>query len=254
VVIAAHGEDVLERVTVARVDQAGRAVERTRRTVATDVLAVGWGFTPQLELPLALGCATRVDGDGSVVCVVDSRQQSSVEGVYLAGEVCGVGGAALAVVEGELAGSAAAGHLATDRRMLRRRTSLRRFAAAMHAAHPVGRAWVDRLEPDTILCRCEEVSVGRLREAHEEWGADDARSAKLLARTGMGWCQGRVCGYPTGEILAAWSGGASHSLPERPVATPLYLSTLESLAPTIPTPTPPTRHFPPTSGGESAGG
>jgi hypothetical protein len=30
-----------------------------------DVLAVGWGFTPQLELPLALGCATRVDVDGS---------------------------------------------------------------------------------------------------------------------------------------------------------------------------------------------
>ena len=58
-----------------------------------------------------------------------------------------------------------------------------------------------------MVCRCEEVTVGRLREV-AELGADDARSAKLLARPGMGWCQGRVCGYATSCLMSAWTGAS----------------------------------------------
>lgn len=226
-VLEASGDGVLDRVTTVRLDRDGRALPGTRTTVEADTLAVGWGFTPQLELPLALGCATRFDVDGSLVCTVDDEQRSSVAGVFVAGEACGVGGADLAVTEGEIAGTVAAGAAVTDRRLLRRRASLRRFAVAMHAAHPVPPGWTERLTDATVLCRCEEVTVGRARAALH-LGADDARSAKLLMRPGMGWCQGRVCGYATSCLMSAWSGRppSPASMAARPVATPLRLGTL----------------------------
>jgi NADPH-dependent 2,4-dienoyl-CoA reductase/sulfur reductase-like enzyme len=227
VVVEAAGTDALERVTVARVARDGSVLPGTRTTLEADVLAVGWGFTPQLELPLALGCATRTDVDGSLVCVVDDDQRSSVLDVFVAGEACGVGGADLAVVEGEIAGTSAAGAQVTDRKLLRRRASLRGFAAAMHAAHPVPEGWIDRVHDETVLCRCEEVTVGRVREVLT-LGADDARSAKLLVRPGMGWCQGRVCGYATSCLMSAWTGTPTSpaGVAGRPIASPLRLGTL----------------------------
>ncbi len=246
VVLRAEGAGQVESVTTAHIDRHGALVPGSARTVASDVLAVGWGFTPQLELPLALGCATRVDVDGSLVCVVDAEQRSSVPDVYVAGEACGVGGAALAVVEGRLAGAAAAGHSGAghsgagpsgaghsgaDRRLRQRRTALRRFAVAMHAVYPVPPGWTDRLTDDTVVCRCEEVTVGRLRTARDDLGAQDARSAKLMTRAGMGWCQGRVCGYPTACLMAAWNGTEPEpGLPQRPVAAPVRLGTLAQWA------------------------
>ncbi|MGH3424265.1 MAG: FAD-dependent oxidoreductase [Nocardioidaceae bacterium] len=230
-VVAAHGTDELEAVTVARVDTGGRTMRGSERRVEVDTLAVGWGFTPQLELPLALGCATLVDADGSLVCAVDERQAASVPGVYVAGEPCGVGGAALAVLEGAVAGAQAAsagGGAPLDRRLVRRRTALRRFAAAMHRAHPVPAGWVDRVEPDTVVCRCEEVTAADLRTAVDDRGARGARDAKLLARPGMGWCQGRICGYPTACLTAAWSGEpyTPEGTGTRPVASPVPLGRL----------------------------
>lgn len=227
VLVAAHGTESAEAVTVARSNGKGGVAAGSEERIEVDTLAVGWGFTPQLELPLALHCATRVDADGSLVCVVDGTQQSSVPGVYIAGEACGVGGAALAVVEGEIAGAAAAS-VPVDRTLGRRRAALRRFATAMHRAHPVPSGWIQRLEPDTVICRCEEVPTARLREAVQVHDARDSRAAKLLVRTGMGWCQGRVCGYATACLTAQWSGTPYDpaAMASRPVAAPVTLGTL----------------------------
>jgi NAD(P)H-nitrite reductase large subunit len=226
VVLAAHGDRAVTAATVGRLDRDGRVRRTSERTVEVDLVAVGWGFTPQLELPLALGCATRTDLDGSLICAVDDEQRSSVDGVWLAGEVCGVGGAGLAVAEGEIAGAAAAGALA-PMKARRRRAAARAFAAAMHRAHPVPAGWTDRVTDETVVCRCEEVTAGALRAAVDDLGADTARAAKLVVRTGMGWCQGRVCGYATSCLVAAQAGGRpGPPLPERPIAVPLTLGTL----------------------------
>lgn len=226
-IVAAHGDDVVEAVTVAKLDHDWRVVPGSERIVECDAVAVGWGFTPQLELPLALGVATRVDADGSLVAEVDEHQRTSVPGVYVAGEACGVGGAPLSVVEGAIAGAAAAGAEQVPAR-LRRRRALRRFAAAMHAVHPVRDGWQSWLADDTLLCRCEEVSAGEVRAAVGELGATDARTAKLLSRAGMGWCQGRVCGYATACLTASATGTAPdlRGVSERPVAAPISLGRL----------------------------
>ncbi|HEX6149778.1 NAD(P)/FAD-dependent oxidoreductase [Nocardioides sp.] len=226
VVVAAHGEDAVSWATVGRLDRDGRIRARSERTLPVDLLAVGWGFSPQLELALGLGCATRVDVDGSMVVAVDDDQRSSVAGVWVAGEACGVGGAALAAAEGEIAGADATGG-PVPAKARRRRASAGVFAVAMHRAHPLPEDWTGRVTDDTLVCRCEEVTAGELRGAVDDLGADSARSAKLLVRTGMGWCQGRVCGFATSCLVAEWTGRRpSPPLPERPIAVPLTLGVL----------------------------
>jgi NADPH-dependent 2,4-dienoyl-CoA reductase/sulfur reductase-like enzyme len=220
-VVRALGAEHLEAVVVAGRD--GRS-----RTIACDVLAVGWGFTPQLELHLQVGCATRVDADGSLVVAVDDDQRTSVDGVWAAGESTGVGGADLAGVEGTIAGFAAAGRPAPDA-LRRRRTRLRAFANAMHRVYPV--PFDSDLPDDTLVCRCEAVPAGAVRRAVDELGATDARTVKLLARPGMGWCQGRVCGYAVARLTARLRGRDVEpadllAFAERPIATPTPLGVL----------------------------
>ncbi|HEX6327040.1 MAG TPA: NAD(P)/FAD-dependent oxidoreductase [Jiangellaceae bacterium] len=238
-VVAAHGDTHVDAVTVARIDADWKVRPGTSLTVQCDALAVGWGFTPRIELALGLGCSTRVDLDGSIVVDVDDDQATSVPGVYVAGEASGVGGAELAVAEGEIAGFAAAaalGHQASpDPRQARRNRARRRaFAAAMHHVYPVRDGWRDWLEPHTLVCRCEEVPVRAVVEAVRELGATDARSVKLLSRTGMGWCQGRICGYATSRLAALESGepATELGLAHRPLAVPVPLGLLARSAET----------------------
>lgn len=237
-VVAAHGDESVHSVTVASLDRDWRIVAGSEREIACDTVAVGYGFTPQLEIPLQLGCETRLGPDGSLVAVADEQQRAAVPGVYLAGEVCGVGGAELSLVEGELAGLHVAfttvGAEPDQRvlvRLLHRRKSARVFAEAMHAAHPVRPGWLDWLDAPTLLCRCEEVSVGTVRDAIADLGATDARTVKLLARPGMGLCQGRVCGYATACLTAAGQGREPTAadlagLAARPIAQPVRLGDL----------------------------
>lgn len=242
-VVAAHGTDALEAVTVARVDSDWRVVGGSERRIECDVLAVGYGFTPQLEIPLALGCGTRRDADGSLVVDVDHAQATSVPGVYAAGETTGVGGAALARTEGELAGLAVARSFdrelprsaAALSRLLRRRRAGRRFAAALHAAYPVRSGWSTWLADDTPVCRCEEVPYADVRDAVWRLGATDARSVKLLSRPGMGWCQGRICGTAVADLTAQLAGRDVTDidlagLAARPLAQPVPLGVLAGTA------------------------
>jgi NADPH-dependent 2,4-dienoyl-CoA reductase/sulfur reductase-like enzyme len=244
-VIAAHGDDSVTAVTIARLDADWRPIAGTERGVECDTLAVGYGFTPQLELPLQLGCATVLAADGALVVDVDAAQRTSVPGVYAAGEITGIGGAQLALVEGELAALAAV--LSVDAYaaavpaatsvaakgigwLLARRRRLRAFAAALQAAYAVRPGWPAWLSADTVVCRCEEVTYDRLAAA-VDLGATDPRAVKLLSRAGMGWCQGRVCGDATAALTALATGraptaGDLRGLAQRPIAQPIRLGDL----------------------------
>ncbi|MDA3625284.1 NAD(P)/FAD-dependent oxidoreductase [Saccharopolyspora sp. WRP15-2] len=236
-ITAIHGDDEVRSVELSRLDREGRIRDRTRR-VDVDLVALGWGFTPSLELITATGAETRKDVDDSLVAVVDSEQRATAPGVYVAGEATGVGGALLAVAEGELAGLIAARDQratvpqAPVQALQKRIARYRRFAAAMHAAHPVPRRWHEWLRPDTTVCRCEEVSFGQVCAARDELGAGDARSVKMMARPGMGWCQGRVCGFATAQLAAAQEGRELTADDLRPTAKQTFTApiSLEQLA------------------------
>ncbi|MEE3920388.1 FAD-dependent oxidoreductase [Micromonospora sp. BRA006-A] len=108
-VVAAHGDDQLAGVTVAAISPQGSVVPGSERHVGCDGLAVGFGFTPQVEVAVALGCETFMDRDGGLVVRIGPDQATSVPGVYAAGEVTGVGGAKLALVEGTSPGTRSPG-------------------------------------------------------------------------------------------------------------------------------------------------
>jgi NADPH-dependent 2,4-dienoyl-CoA reductase/sulfur reductase-like enzyme len=214
-------------------------VPGSERRVEVDAVAVGYGFTPQLELALALGCDTAPGPDGTPVVVVDDRQLTNRPGVYAAGEITGVGGSVLATAEGALAGLATAADLGTlgERGHAARasawegvRSRYRRFAAALAAVYPVPDGWRTWLSDSTLVCRCEEVPYSRLRDAVAHQGVTGLRTAKLTTRCGMGVCQGRMCGANVAALTAALSGRPEPADPlalsSRPLVTPITLAEL----------------------------
>ena len=230
-VVAVHGTERVEAVTVARLDRDWRPVPGSERRIACDALAVGHGLLPQLELALELGAAVRPLPDGSPALVVDAAQRTSVAGLWAAGESTGVGGAELALVEGELAARAIASALVgadpdqrtpRSRTLLRRRRRLRRFAELMALRHRPGAGWTGWLPDRTEVCRCEEVTAGEIRAAVQDLGAGDARTVKLLTRAGMGWCQGRMCG----PAVARLAGSSEDPAGLRPLSCPVPMGVL----------------------------
>jgi hypothetical protein len=148
--------------------------------------------------------------------------------VWAAGETTGIGGAALALAEGHIAGRSIAARLrgtAPDPRewaaAARSRTRLRKFFTAVDSVWAPPAHWTEQVTDDTVVCRCEEVRAGAVREAVHELGAGDLRTVKLLTRAGMGWCQGRVCG-PAVAGLA----GCAPTPARRPFARPVPLGVL----------------------------
>jgi NADPH-dependent 2,4-dienoyl-CoA reductase/sulfur reductase-like enzyme len=161
-------------------------------TQACDILACGFGLVPNVELALALGCKL---SDGCVL--VDDLQATTVPGVYCAGEPTGVGGADCALVEGQIAGYAAAGQKTKAQALLVRRAAWHKFRASLAEAFALRQELKTLAADDTLLCRCEDVALGQVRQ-FSSW-----REAKLQSRCGMGACQGRVCG-PASKFLLGW--------------------------------------------------
>jgi NADPH-dependent 2,4-dienoyl-CoA reductase/sulfur reductase-like enzyme len=182
--LAAHGRDKLGSVTLFR--------RGKRWQVACDYLACGFHLVPNVELAELLDCAV----DRGAVRV-DEFQQTTVPNVYSAGETTGVGGLELSLVEGEIAGLAVAGKLDEARKLFPLRLRQRKFADLLNRTFALRDELKHLVQPDTIVCRCEDVTFERLR-AHSSW-----RAAKLQTRCGMGPCQGRVCGGAV-EFLFGW--------------------------------------------------
>lgn len=234
-VIAAHGEDHVEAVTVARLDENWHPIKGTERRIEVDAVCLGFGFTAQLELALSARCELTTGPDGGPAVVVDSDQQTTTPGVFAAGELTGIGGADLAAAEGRVAGAAAARQAAAqaDRKKV---VKGRRFAAALAKAYPVRDGWRSWSGPETVVCRCEEVTRGDIEGAVVERGVADGRALKLTSRAGLGLCQGRVCSRTVAEL--AGSAGQSdvrrpsgqNDVPrpsmKRPIAVPVRLRDL----------------------------
>ena len=200
--LAAHGNETLESATISR---AGKSA-----TIPCDYLACGFHLVPNIELPMLLGC-----GIGKGCVQVDDFQRTSVPSVFCAGEPTSIGGVELALIEGEIAGLAATGRSADARTLFGRRHRARRFAQLLDRTFRLRSELRSLPLPETLVCRCEDVSHSRLRE-HTSW-----RAAKLHTRCGMGACQGRVCG-PATQFLFKWNTDS--------VRPPVFPARVETLA------------------------
>ena len=161
-------------------------------TIDCDMLGCAFGFVANLELPLLLGCQV---ARGAVV--TDAFQRTSVENIYCAGEPASLSGVEGALATGLVAGHAATGNEQADGRHRRAVLRSRAFAGALAATFALRDEISESAADDVTVCRCEDVTVRRLRE-YADW-----RDAKLQTRVGMGPCQGRICG-PACERLLGW--------------------------------------------------
>ena len=67
------------------------------------------------------------------------------------------------------------------------------------------RLQAERAEPDTIVCRCEEVTLGAVEAALGD-GVPTIGEVKRRTRLGMGRCQGRYCAPVLASLLAERQG------------------------------------------------
>ncbi len=174
-------------------------------------------------------------------CTPEGR--SSAPSVWVAGDGAGIAGVGVARLRGALAGLDVATALGVGAGVAKRARSLTRRIARPAAA----RAFVDRLYPplpvtalaggadsDVPVCRCEAVSLARIRAAIRD-GATGPNRVKTFTRCGMGACQGRMCGNALTRIVAEQTGKApddSGALRVRPPLKPTLIADyLETLPP-----------------------
>jgi thioredoxin reductase len=241
-VVACQGDGQVEQATISRVDRDWRPVPGTGRQVRVDAVHASFGFSPALEVPRLLGCADLPQaGRPSAATWCDVDQGTSVPGVFAAGETTGVAGADVAELEGYVAGAAAARHVGLiarepfNEKTSRVRPALeraRKFARRLDDLYPWRAGGLDWPEPDTLVCRCEEVPWAAIGAAVAA-GARDVRAVKGVTRCGMGYCQGRVCGPALQQAVADATGrglSAVGDLSSRPLLTPVPLGTIAGSA------------------------
>jgi NADPH-dependent 2,4-dienoyl-CoA reductase/sulfur reductase-like enzyme len=212
VIVRASGAGRVESAAVAAVDGDWRP--GAERALRVDAVCTAYGFLASLEIPRALGCAI---GGGAVVH--DERMCTSVPHVFVAGEAAGVGGAQLALLEGAIAGRAAAG-AAVPRHLRRRRRHAARFASVLADLFAPRPGLGELADAATVLCRCEDVTAAEI-DAAVARGARSPNALKIATRCGQGPCQGRVCG----ELVAARAPEAD-SFTVRPPLRPVSVATL----------------------------
>lgn len=217
--------------------------KRQRHSIETSLLLMHFGVIPHNHLSRAAGC--RHNWDKGQQCwrpQLDEWGSSSLDGILIAGDAAGIGGARTAEHAGRLAVLQAIHRLGlidrqerdrrakNDRKWMREELHIRPFLGAFF--HIPGKML--RVPDDhTVVCRCEEVTAGQIRAAVAD-GHRDSNQVKFLTRCGMGPCQGRQCAEAVAHIVAAAGGESVREgghYRGRPPVTPLTLGQLASLYP-----------------------
>lgn len=196
-----------------RVEAVRIATRGSELAFPCDAVATSFGLVPQLQLLDLLDVPIRFDSEcGTWIAETDPDGRTPVRGIHLAGDAARIRGAAAAALAGELTALALLGDLGRPidpARLARLRRALDRhgrFARALARAFPFPAVLEEAIADDTIVCRCEGVTAGVLREAVRAFEVDEVNRAKALTRCGMGRCQGRLCGPTMARLVARARG------------------------------------------------
>jgi NAD(P)H-nitrite reductase large subunit len=227
--IAAAGDGRVESVTY----EAGGK----RATLPVELLLLHQGVVPNVNLAMAAGVKHR--WDDIQLCwapVLDANGATSVEGIAVAGDGAGIGGVLSAVERGRIAARAAVEALRPEAAgKVPAMDALRKALARVER----GRAFLDVLfqpptqfrvpQGDTIVCRCEEVTAQDILDS-VAIGATGPNQLKAYRRTGMGPCQGRLCGLTVTELMAQARGKSPEEIGYYRLRAPVKPITLAELA------------------------
>jgi NADPH-dependent 2,4-dienoyl-CoA reductase/sulfur reductase-like enzyme len=205
--VAAKGIDKLRAVTLTDGNDTW--------TEDCDLLACGFHLVPNTELAMMLGCALAGD-----FIAVDESQRTTQPDIYCVGEPTGIAGLDAALVQGRIAGLAAVDKDDEAAALYRLRDREQSFGRRLDRAFTLRPELRTLAQPDTIVCRCEDVRYEQL-QPYSTW-----TDAKLQTRCGMGPCQGRICG-PAVQTLFGWRNNSV-----RPPVFPIPLAALTTAAST----------------------
>jgi len=156
---------------------------------------------------------------------------------FIAGDGAGIGGA----IAAEIAGQLSALQIARQQSVL---TEQQRDISAQPLQKQLAqelkvRPFLDSLyapdyrdvlhNDDVMVCRCEEVTGGTLRD-HVRKGCLGLNQSKAFSRCGMGPCQGRMCGLTAAKILADERGVDVSEIDYMRIRAPIKPVTLQELA------------------------
>ncbi len=217
-VLTAEGDDQLQAVTVAPMDTQGRVDRQRSKRIAADTLCLGYGFGPNDELPRMLGCQIDDSVRGHEFPLRDGEGRSSIPEVFIIGDSGRFGGAQVAISEGRIAAQAilndtelsvnGSESVAARRTTLREMHSLsgqRRFQKVLWALFQAASPGLSLAGPDTLLCRCENITLSSIKALIAR-GVRDLGNLKRLSRAGMGRCQGRYCSKLLVDLLTGATG------------------------------------------------
>ena len=253
-----EGEARAERAVLVAIEPDGTPRPGSEKTFAVDVVCTGYGFSPSTELTRLIGCSHQVDSrtPSAPIAVRDDDGRTSIRDVFVAGDAGGAWGAHAALTQGRIAGLAVARDLSGEdegraqrsreaKNALARETAFQRSLWSVFAAPDPGARLADDA---TIVCRCESIAYGAVREEIGK-GARDLATIKRATRCGMGHCQGRYCSPAIARLLMdAGTGEPSEAMyfrvqaPLRPVPMDLLakaqldageFATLEEEAPPV---------------------
>jgi NADPH-dependent 2,4-dienoyl-CoA reductase/sulfur reductase-like enzyme len=207
------------------------------RRIDCDAVAMGYGLKSETQLAELAGASFAFDRvQHQWLPETDNYGRVTARpGLYLAGDGAAIGGADAAELRGRLAAAALLQDAGSGPRdfaidqALGGQRRWRAFRRGIETAFPFPATLAAEVPTGTILCRCESVTAGDLRQAARKNGVREINRAKALCRVGMGRCQGRLCGTAAGEILAAEFGVSVDSvgrLRGQPPVKPLAVADL----------------------------
>lgn len=204
-------------VTLERIEADGQSVTAMRwrdaggrlHLTPCDTIGMGWHLRAETHLADLSGCAFAYDEQWRQWLPKTDAMGRAGNGVYLAGDGVRLLGADGAEIAGRLAAAACLADLGLPtpslRADLRKLVRLERFARGLAHAFPWPAVMVQALPDDAVVCRCENVTAGDIRQG-AGFGGGEANRAKSLSRVGMGRCQGRYCQLAAVELVAAQTG------------------------------------------------
>ncbi len=228
--IEIQGNDVAEAVTF---HASGRAHQ-----IATDKVLLHQGVVPNTQISRVLNLEHRYDRDQRCFCpVIDEFGQTSDPRFSIAGDGAVIGGAKVAGLSGKIAAINAVYRIgridktARDQaarplfRKRRKERAIRRFLDVLYAPP----AFLFNPADNTIVCRCEEVRAGEIRQ----WaalGVSTPNQMKVHSRCGMGPCQSRNCGLIVTELLVKETCSTQEAVGAFRIRAPLKPIALSEMA------------------------
>ncbi|MGN7802149.1 FAD-dependent oxidoreductase [Ensifer sp. 22521] len=180
-------------------------------TIACDAFAYGFALRPETQLADLAGCRFRFnERDRAWLPERDAMGRTSRPDVYVAGDGSGIAGADAAEISGELAAAALLQDMgqrsADTTRLVAARDAILRQRDILERAFPFPDDWFETVPDETMLCRCEEITIAEGRRAIANGSVTEINRLKALSRVGMGRCQGRMCSAAAAELLSAACG------------------------------------------------